>query len=307
MSEKTTPKIIELQKRSQLLELSAKEFSIDLKVQRQLNEGRVEEMAKDFKPHALGLITASKRADGHTYCLDGGHRVSAARRANFEGLLATRVFYDLTLKEEADLFLALNFSRAVQAIDRFKVRVTMEDPAAVNINTVLKAYGLHVDWANNASLGVISAINTLEKVYGGAGVRDEGEYPELLDKVIRTLYRAYGSQGDRMTYSKVMLEGLGVFIATFGNRIDFDRLQYILEGIAPRQLAIQARTLRDAKIKGSSLGANSAEAIHRLYNNRFKNKLPDFHEVEPKNNYIPEHDPLYVDPNQYTLDLQATA
>lgn len=303
MSEKKTPKINELHKQSQVTELHAGDFSIDLRVQRQLNEGRVDEMANDFKPHALGIINASKRIDGRTYVLDGGHRVSAARKVSYDGLMATRVFYDLTLKEEAELFLALNFSRNIQAIDRFKVRVTMEEPAAVNINNVLKAYGLHVDWANNASLGVISAINTLEKVYAGAGVRDEGEYPELVDKVIRTLHRAYGSNGDRMTYSKVMLEGLGVFIATFGSRIDYDRLIYILEGIAPRQLAIQARTLRDAKIKGTSLGANSAEAIHRLYNNRFKNKLPDFHEVEPNNNYIPEKDPLYVDPNQYTLDL----
>lgn len=303
MSEKK-PKISLLEKRSELMQLSAKEFSIDLKVQRQLNEARVDEMAADFKPHALGIINASRREDGHLYVIDGGHRMSAARKCDYPGLLDTKVFYDLTLKEEAELFLALNFSRAVQAIDRFKVRVTMGDPDAVNINNVLKAYGLHVDWANNASLGVISAINTLEKVYAGAGVREEGAYPELVDKVIRTLHRAYGSNGDRMTYSKVMLEGLGVFIATFGSRIDYDRLVYILEGIAPRQLAIQARTLRDAKIKGSSLGANSAEAIHRLYNNRFKNKLPDFHEVEPKNNYVPEHDPLYVDPNQYVLDLQ---
>jgi hypothetical protein len=304
MSEKKTPTINLLNKPNKLEQLHAKEFSIDLKVQRQINEARVDEIAADFKPHALGLVYASKRADGHTYCLDGGHRISAARKANYEGLMDTKVFFDLTLKEEAELFLALNFSRAVQAIDRFKVRVTMEEPAAMNINNVLRAYGLHVDWANNASLGVISAINTLEKVYAGAGVRDEGEYPELVDKVIRTLHRAYGSNGDRMTYSKVMLEGLGVFIATFGSRIDYDRLVYILEGIAPRQLAIQARTLRDAKIRGTSLGRNSAEAIHRLYNNRFKNKLPDFHEVEPNNNYIPEKDPLYVDPNQYVLNLE---
>lgn len=301
---KHPPKINLLDKPNKLEQLHAKEFSIDLKVQRQINEARVDELAADFKPHALGLIYASKRADGHTYCLDGGHRVSAARKANYEGLLDTKVFFDLTLKEEAELFLALNFSRAVQAIDRFKVRITMEEPGAVAINTVLKAYDLHVDWANNSSLGVISAINTLEKVYAGAGVRPEGGYPDLVDKVIRTLHRAYGKDADRMTYSKAMLEGLAILIATFGNRIDYDRLIYVLQGTVPRQITIQARTLRDAKVKGGSIGANSAEVMHRLYNNRYRDKLPEFHDVDPRNNYIPEHDRLYVDPNQYVLDLQ---
>lgn len=172
-------KITLLEKPNSLVELHAKEFSIDLKVQRALNEDRAQAMAEDFQPHALGIITASKRADGHTYCLDGGHRISASRKANYNGLLATRLFTNLTLKEEAELFLSLNSSRAVQAIDRFKVRVTMEDPAAVSINKVLRAYGLHVDWANNSSLGVISAIGTLEKVYAGCGI--EGGEVVVLD------------------------------------------------------------------------------------------------------------------------------
>lgn len=302
MSETSTPKInIELLRKSKVTELHAKEFSIDLKVQRQLNEGRAQEMANDFRPEALGILIASKRDDGHTYILDGATRVSAARKARYEDLIATRLFTGLTLKEEAEIFLRYNYSRSVQAIDRFKVRITMEEPAAVNINKVLKAFGLHVDWANNASLGVISAISTLEKVYAGCGVRDEGEYPELLFKVIQTLVKAYGSNGDRMTYSKVMLEGLGIFIATFGSRIDYERLNHVLQETSPRQITVQTRTLRDAKARGGSIGKNAADTLHQIYNHRQRAKLPDFNEVEPRNNYIPELDPLYVDPNQYAM------
>jgi hypothetical protein len=299
MSTQTTPKIIVLNKPSTLVELHAKEFSVDLKVQRALNEDRAQAMADNFQPHALGLLTASKRADGHTYVLDGNHRTCAARLARYDGLLATRLFTGLTLKEEAQLFLSLNSSRAVQAIDRFKVRITMEDPSAVSINKVLRAYGLHVDWANSSSLGVISAIGTLEKVYGGCGIREAGEYPDLVDKVVRTLSRAYGEKADRATYSKVMLEGLGVFIATFGKRIDYDRLVYVLQGTVPRQIVAQTRTLRDAKVRGTSLGMNAATAIWQSYNHRYKNgKLPDFHEVDGRNHSF-EDDPLYVDPAQY--------
>lgn len=289
-----------LNKQNSLVELHAKEFSIDLKVQREVNEVRAQAIADDLQPYALGLITASKRDDGHIYCLDGGHRLSACRLASYNGLLATRLFVGLTIAEEASLFLLLNKGRAVQAIDRFKVRITMEDPSAVSINKVLRAYGLHVDWANNSSLGVISAINTLEKVYSGCGIREEGHYPDLVDKVIRTLSRAYGSDADRATYSRAMLEGLGIVIATFGKRIDYERLVFVLQGKVPRQIVAETRTLRDAKVKGGSLGANAAEVIHRLYNNRYKAKLPDFHEVDGRNTG-PELDPLYVDPAQYAL------
>lgn len=296
-----TAKVHTLEKPSRLVELHAKEFSIDLKVQRLLNEARADEMSEDFQPHALGLVTASKRADGHVYLLDGSHRISAARKANYEGLIACRLFENLTLQEEASMFLTLNNSRAVQAIDRFKVRITEGEPVAVGINKILKTYGLHVDWANNESLGVISAIGALEKVYAGAGVREEGQYPELVDKVVRTLAKAYGDKADRATYSKVMLEGLGIFIATFGSRIDYDRLVYVLEGTTPRQIAVQTRALKDAKVHRGTLGTQSAIVIHRLYNNRWRAKLPDFHAVEPRNAAY-HADRLEVDPNQYVIE-----
>jgi hypothetical protein len=296
-----TAKVHTLEKPSKLVELHAKEFSIDLKVQRALNEARADAMSEDFQPHALGIITASKRADSHIYVLDGGHRISAARKADYDGLIACRLFENLTLQEEASLFLTLNSSRAVQAIDRFKVRITEGEPVAVGINKVLKTYGLHVDWANNQSLGVISAIGALETVYTGANVREKGEYPELVDKVVRTLNKAYGERADRSTYSRIMLEGLGILIATFGSRIDYERLVYILQGTTPRQIVVQTRALKDAKVHRGSLGMQSAVVLHRLYNSRWKSKLPDFHAVEPRNASY-HTDPLYVDPNQYTIE-----
>ena len=296
-----TAKVVKLEKPSRLVELHAKEFSIDLKVQRILNEARADAMSEDFQPHALGLVTASKRTDGHVYILDGAHRISAARKADYDGLIATRLFENLTLQEEASLFLTLNSSRAVQAIDRFKVRITEGEPVAVGINNVLKTYGLHVDWANNDSLGVISAIGALETVYTGANVREKGQYPELVDKVARTLQKAYGEKADRATYSKVMIEGLGIFIATFGSRIDYDRLVYVLQGTTPRQIVVQTRALKDAKVHRGTLGMNSAVVMHRLYNNRWKAKLPDFHAVEPKNAAY-HADRLEVDPNQYVIE-----
>ena len=291
-------KVVTLDKPSKLVELNAKEFSLDLKVQRQLNEDRADKMAEDFQPQALGLVTASKREDGHTYVLDGSHRVSAARKARYDGLIACRLFENLTLQEEAQLFLSLNNSRAVQAIDRFKVRVTQGEPVASGINKVLEHYGLHVDWANNASLGTISAIGALEKVYKGAGIREEGQYPDLVDKLCDVLTKAYGkdASADRSIFSATVVQGLGTFIAIYNKRIDMERLVTALQNTTPRQIITNTRVLKDAKLKGSQMAMNAAQVILNLYNNRNRAKLPEMNTIEPKND---SYHADRVDPNQY--------
>ena len=298
--------IEKLNKPSTLIELPKEEFSIDPRVQRHLNEPRVQQMAADFRPDSMGLVTASLRADGQTYILDGAHRVAAARRAHYTGMIATRLFTDLTLTEEAGLFLSLNNTKQVQAIDKFKVRVTLGDRIAVNINTVLKAYGLHVDWSASTVPSAISAIVTLEKIYRGAGVRPDGEYSDLVDKVISTATAAYGNdpseRGGGVKYPRPVLEGLGIFWAHFGSRIDRDRLAETLGAVPPAQLVSRARVRREAT--GGTLGDNTAELIHLTYNHRRKDKLPDWGKVDPRNNFVPDpaQDPLFVDPSQYVRE-----
>lgn len=283
-----------LTKTGKLVELHAKEFMVDLKVQREVNDLRVEEMAKNFQPQSLGLITASKRADGHIYCLDGAHRVAASRKAGFDGLLATRMFEGLTLAEEAGLFLTANSTRAVQAIDKFKVRITMGDPVAVNINTILKNFNLHVDWAGSDSKNVISAVATLERIYFGCGVLPERDHPDLLYKVFRTLVDAYGLEQGRATFGRAIMEGLGIFWASFGSHVDKNRLRDALQSTPPRVLIGQARMLRDAK--GGTIGENAAEVIHKHYNHRNRQKLPPIGDIDPRDAWGVEMDPNYVNP-----------
>lgn len=295
--------ISKLEKPNRLMECHAGDFMVDHQVQRNLNDKRVEEMAADFRPDSMGLITASRRLDNRLYILDGQHRVAAARQANYDGPIATREFQNLTIEEEAGLFLTLNHTRHVSPIERFKVRVTLGDRVAVNVNNILKAYGLHVDYAAAKQGNTVSAIVTLESVYRGAGVWDDGEYSDLVDKTIKPVVKAYATDGSLKDniFSRAMIEGMGIFQATFGKRIDQDRLVEVLSAIPPKQITARARTRRDAM--GGSIGENAAEVIHSIYNNRRRDKLPDFGVVEPRNNVTPKMDPEYVDPAQYALDI----
>lgn len=298
--------IEKINKPNKLEELHVGEFMTDHQVQRQLNEKRVEEMAADFRPDSMGLVTASRRMDGRLYLLDGQHRVAAARMARYDDPIACRVFHDLTVEEEAGLFLTLNHTRAVSSIERFKVRVTLGDRAAININNILRAYGLHVGFAASSEKNSISAIQTLEKVYRGAGVWDDGEYSDLVDRVISSVYLAYGQDNKNSTYSRAMIEGLGIFHATFGKRIEKDRLVEVLAAVPAQNFTSRARQRRDTM--GGSIGENAAEVLHGMYNHRLKTgKLPEFHKVEPKNNMYSKVDPMYVDPAQYVQPQLQTA
>lgn len=291
-------RIEKLDKPSHIEELTAGDFYVDHNVQRGLQEARVAEMAADFRPDSMGLITASLRPDGRIAILDGQHRIAAARSARYDGPIVTRVFENLTVQEEAGLFLTLNKSRAVSTIDKFKVRITLGDPIATNINKILKAYGLNVNFANTKTQNTIGAVVTLEKVYHGAGVRDNGHHADLVDRVIGSLIAAYNGDTRPAVFSRPMVEGLGIFHATYGKRIDRDRLTETLSGIPPRQVATRARTRRDAL--GGSIGENAAEVMLEIYNHRRRDKLPPFKSVDPYANYSdPTKDELYVDPAQY--------
>jgi hypothetical protein len=165
---------------------------------------------------------------------------------------------------------------------------------------VLERYNLHVDWANNQSLGTISAIGALEKVYKGAGIRDEGEYPDLVDTLCKVLTKAYGKDvgADRTMFSATVIQGLGTFIAIYNKRIDMDRLVACLQTSTPRQIITNTRVLKDAKLKGSQMAMNAAQVILNMYNNRNRNKLPEMNTIEPRNDSY-HTDPMVVDPNQY--------
>ena len=103
-------------------------------------------------------------------------------------------------------------------------------------------------------------------------------------------------------FSKSVVEGLGIFWAHFGSRIDRDRLVEIVAEMHPRQLVAKSRARRD--MMGGALGENAAEVIHAAYNHRYRNKLPAFSDVDPRNNHVPDVtlDSLYQDPNKFARE-----
>jgi hypothetical protein len=249
------------------------EFSVDPSVQRQLNEPRVTALAKKFNPKMLGLITASKRADGRSYILDGQHRIAAARQKNYQGYLATRLYENLTVAEEAALFLELNDTRKVNALDKFHVRATMGDPTAVALKACLERVGLRASGQHTG--GMFAAIVSLERVYQGFTSYVNEPRLDLVEAVLTILTRAYGVQ-ERKAFQANTVQGIGLIIHIFGKRVDPDELVAALRAIPADALAIKGRSTKD--LEGGTGAQGVAKVILSLYNKGKSSRRLEFHE-----------------------------
>jgi len=259
--------------KASLVDMKASEFSVDPAVQRQLNEPRVEKIVKNFKPMMLGLFTASKRLDGRCYIVDGQHRMAACRRKNFDGYIATRLYEGLTLAEEAELFLDLNNSRPVSALDKFLVRATKGDPAAVAMKDALERYGLKPGGQHAG--GMFAAIVSLERVYRGFMSYASEPRLDLVEAVLAILVRAYGTQ-ERKAFQANTVMGIGLIIQVFGKRVDADELVKALQSITAENLAVKGRSTKD--LEGGTGAQGVAKVLLSIYNKNKSASRLEFHE-----------------------------
>jgi len=258
---------------SNLKDMKVTEFSIDPAVQRQLNEPRVAKLAKEFNPQMLGLFTASKRLDGRSYILDGQHRMAAARRVDYQGYIATRLYENLTVAEEARLFLDLNDTRKVNALDKFHVRATMGDPGAIALKNALEAVGLRVSGQHTG--GMFAAIVSLERVYAGFMTHASEPRIDLVEAVLQILTRAY-TANERAAFQANTVQGVGLILHIFGKRVNPDDLVAALRSVPAEALAIKGRSTKD--LEGGTGAQGVAKVLLSIYNKGKSSRRLEFHE-----------------------------
>jgi hypothetical protein len=234
-----------LDKRFHTEVLPVKDLEIDRKVQREIySDRKVEGIIKNFNPAALGVITVSRRNAVTQVIVDGWHRWSAVKiMTDNNGEMLCNVFNDLTLEEEAQLFLDLNDGSQPNAMDRFRARLIVGDPVAVDIDKVTKYYGWVIQ--RQGGNGTLQCIKALERVYRRS--QAAGDEPNVLQDVAMVLNRAWGN--DRHAGSAVIIEALAAFLTEYGTKIDFDRLYNRLSQYAggPSALLNDAETIAAAR------------------------------------------------------------
>lgn len=240
----------------QVVERKVGDLSVDPNVQRSVKPSRVKELADDFNPAALGVLTTSHRSPHQIHIVDGQHRYLAAEKATYKGVIQTMEYKGLTVPEEAALFRQLNNTRTVSAIDRFLVSCVEQNPDALRLSGYINVHG----WALGASAsdGKLSAIGSLERVYAKS--------PEAADSALAVLTTAYGHRPAAVAGS--LLEGLGVMLARYNRQVDLDDLAKRLSGYAggPEALLGHARGQKAART--GNLSRHVAALITDIYNAR---------------------------------------
>jgi len=253
--------------------LAVSDLEMDRRVQRDgLNLNKVEKMLREWIEEAVGIVTVSHRASGAHVIIDGQHRWEVKRRlTDNNGEILCRVFEGLTLQQEARMFLALNTTSQPSLLEKFKVRLTSEEPAAVEIDALVKAY----EWKVTSTPGNsnINAIGALERVYN-LSLRKEME-PNLVHLVIMAVTRAWGHDKDAV--QAAMLDGLGNVFAHYGDRINFDVLVHALKGVKGGPGTLHTEASQYAKLRKGTVASAVSELVVNQYNKgRRTTSLPDW-------------------------------
>jgi hypothetical protein len=263
----TTPK-------ATLKRIKVDAISVDPAVQRceGLDERRVLKMADNFDPLAAGIITISERADGTLINLDGMHRVAAARRSNYAGLIDAKVIVGLDKHDEARLFNLLNATKTPSVFTKLMVAMVAGDPEAVEIGRIVEASGwkLGLDSAD----GNIAAVTALQRIYrNGNGVLPEGEHSELLERTLDVITRAW--EWDRKSADGYILQGVAMLLARFGDVIDDRKLVDQMSDTRPAILLGKAKALRESQ--GGTVPSALAKMLVWMHNKgRRVNLLPEW-------------------------------
>lgn len=250
--------------RSEVKMMPAGKLEIDPHLQRDhLDERKVDRIEREYNPDALGIITVSHRNAVTDIILDGWHRqVATVRKFEGGGELLCRVFTGLTAQEEAILFLTLNSGNQPNLLDKFRINLVAEDPTAVGIDNIVKQFGLVV---GPPGKGNIQCVGALRKVYT-ASLR--GEYdPNLLDLSLRAITGAWGSDGQGL--QAVIVEGISLFLAKHGSRLDYDRVKVKLRDFPGGALGLHTR----AKTNAASRGMRMPHSVADLFNDHYNRGL----------------------------------
>jgi len=239
-----------------IVERKVGDLWVDPQVQRAVKKARVDAMAGDFHPEALGVLTTSYRSPDRIHVVDGQHRYRAAEAAAHEGVILTNEYRGLTLAEEAALFRLLNKTEKVSPIDQFLVACIEQRPEALALARVLKDNGWSL--ASSASAGKMSAIRALERVYAMS--------PDAAAATVATLTVAFGHAPNGVQGS--MIEGLGRVLARYGTDVDLTDMAKRLASSpgGPDGLVGYARGQKLART--GNLSTQVAWAIVNLYNQR---------------------------------------
>lgn len=244
---------------ARLVFLSAGSLQVDHRYQRPLNAQWARWLAENWDDRMLGVLTVSEREDGSFWLLEGQHRSAALVSLGVgDRKVACIAFKNLSLKEEADIYLGRNTAKQQTTLALYHAKLAMSDPAALEIRRVVSdVYKLQIVGSGTHT---VNAIGTLFRLV---------EWDALSGTFV-IWHAAWGDQKNpRDTLRSPILLAIGAMVRYYGKQLDADRLAAQLRPYSGAELMYMALGRTNAMRRGATYVA-MAEAMRNIYNVRLK-------------------------------------
>lgn len=179
-----------------------------LYMQRDENATWTDKIAEDWDVEMLLPALVSKRPDGKLVIIDGQHSNQACiQREGVDFLRDTMVYEELSIQQEAKLFLAANKHRKpVKPFDNFRVSLTAGDPIAIRVDEEVRALGKDLQVASSPSANRVGAVQALLAM---------ARKPGMVTRVLKIVSDAWGR--DTSTWDNLTLRAVAMVLDTPGN------------------------------------------------------------------------------------------
>jgi hypothetical protein len=229
-----------------------------------LKKAKVASIVKRFKPESFGTLVIGKRRDGGFWCVDGMHRLEAAKQLKMKTVPCS-IFGSSGEHHEAQVFVDLNCERtSVNQVDIFRAALCQGEPDTVAIQKLLEDRNLVV--ASSTGKNNIKAAAALRAIY------KKGNLHDVLDCCL--VVQHLDIETRKFAFSNTMLHTLAevLDISNWSEEtpVDIDRVKAILSHITYQEW----RTIENASAGSSGFrGLKMARYfIEYFYNKRLTTK-----------------------------------
>jgi hypothetical protein len=145
-----------------LMLIGKNKLHVDHSYQRDSNNARAVNLAKNWSWIACGVITVADR-DGQYFVIDGQHRVMAAKKRTDIDILPCIVFETKSINEESNGFFNANTNRRMPAIvDKWRSKLLSRDPSFIYLDNLLLIAGREP--SKSAGPSTVACLGTLVKL-----------------------------------------------------------------------------------------------------------------------------------------------
>lgn len=250
--------------RTEYSKINSKSIISEPSYQRMVDFSRVKKIVSNFNPNLVNPIKVSLR-DGKYYVFDGQHTLKAlvAKNNNKDLMVDCKVYYGMTLEDEARLFAEQNgISRSVESNQKLLSLYIAKDIDVVDFKETIESTGIKCNFKREgAAPWKIACYKSLFDIYLKYG-------KSHLIELLKIVLEIWGGETDSLR--KEILLGMNIFITTYKGEYSRKTLVTKLQKVSPITI------FRDGKAFVSGGNKRFARIILNSYNrNMSANRLED--------------------------------